>query len=79
MAILYIRNELGEFEAIPAIEGKQGPRGEQGPPGKDGENGTNGKDGKTPVKGVDYYTDNEKEEMIQDVIQRLPIYAGEVE
>lgn len=49
-------------------EGKQGPQGEtgpqgpEGPAGKDGQNGrdgTNGQDGKdgyTPVKGVDYFT-----------------------
>ena len=67
MAILYIRNENGEFEPVPAIKGNTGP---QGPAGADG---------KTPVKGVDYYTETEKQEMVQAVIAKLPIYNGEVE
>ena len=45
-------------------------RGEQGPAGQDG---------KTPVKGVDYYTDQDKQEMVQAVIAALPVYNGEVE
>ena len=31
-----------------------------------------GADGKTPVKGVDYYTEADKEEMVQAVIAALP-------
>lgn len=31
-----------------------------------------GADGKTPVKGVDYYTETDKEEMVQAVIAALP-------
>ena len=38
----------------------------------------NGKDGKTPVKGVDYYTDADKSDMVQAVIAALPVYNGEV-
>lgn len=38
----------------------------------------NGKDGKTPVKGVDYYTDADKSDMVQAVIDALPVYNGEV-
>ena len=38
-----------------------------------------GADGKTPVKGVDYYTEADKEEMVQAVIAALPVYSGEVE
>lgn len=45
-------------------------RGEQGPAGQDG---------KTPVKGVDYYTEQDKQEMVQAVIAALPVYNGEVE
>lgn len=52
------------------------PRGAAGTNGKDG---VNGADGKTPVKGVDYYTEADKEEMVQAVIAALPVYNGEVE
>lgn len=39
------------------IQGIQGPKGDPGTPGKDGQNGT------TPVKGVDYWTDDDKKEI----------------
>ena len=34
--------------------------------GKDGTNGTDGKDGKTPVKGTDYFTQADKQEIAED-------------
>ena len=33
---------------------------------------------KTPIKGVDYYTDADKAEMVAAVIAALPVYSGEV-
>lgn len=36
-----------------------------------GTNGTNGKDGYTPIKSVDYYTDEDKAEMVADVVSSL--------
>ena len=48
--------------------GATGPQGEQGPAGKDGTNGT---DGYTPVKGTDYYTAADKEEMVNLVLARV--------
>lgn len=66
---------IGENDTgVPAI----GPEGNQGLPGKDGQDGQPGKDGYTPQKGVDYWTDADKAEMIQAVINALPVYAGEV-
>ena len=41
--------------------------------------GAPGADGYTPEKGVDYYTDADKQEMVQSVIAALPVYNGEVE
>lgn len=35
--------------------------------------------GKTPEKGVDYYTEQDKQEMVEAVIAALPVYNGEVE
>lgn len=40
--------------------------------------GEKGDDGHTPVKGKDYYTEAEKEEMVAAVIAALPVYDGEV-
>ena len=48
-------------DAINEIEATQG---EQGPQGEKGEQGPAGVDGKTPVKGVDYFTADDKEEML---------------
>jgi hypothetical protein len=42
--------------------GDPGQKGEQGNPGKDGVNGkdgTNGQDGYTPVRGTDYWTNQD--------------------
>jgi hypothetical protein len=38
-----------------------------------------GKDGYTPQKGVDYWTDADKAEIVAAVIAALPVYGGEVE
>ena len=37
-----------------------------------------GKAGRTPVNGVDYFTEAEKAEMVSAVIAALPVYNGEV-
>lgn len=42
-------------------------KGEPGPQGAPGPKGPQGKDGKTPVKGVDYYTPKEKEELKAEI------------
>ena len=42
----------------------------------DVKNGTNGSEGYTPVKGVDYWTGADKEEMVQSVLAALPNAAG---
>ena len=35
-----------------------------------------GKDGNTPVKGVDYFTDTDKAEMVKSVLAALPTWTG---
>ena len=51
----------------------------QGKDGQDGVDGKDGTDGNTPQKGVDYFTPEDKAEMVKDVIAALPVYEGEVE
>lgn len=48
-------------------------------PGEKGEPGEPGKDGYTPVKGTDYWTAADKQEMVNEVLAALPTYEGEVE
>ena len=54
------------------LKGEKGDTGEQGPAGQ------NGVDGYTPQKGVDYFTEADKQELVQDVLNALP-NAEEVE
>lgn len=49
--------------------------GKNGTDGKDGENGKDGMDGQngyTPIKGTDYWTENDKQEIVMDVLAILP-------
>ena len=64
MEILKIRNSsTGEWASIPAIKGDKGEKGDKG---------DKGENGYTPVKGVDYFTDADKQELIQDILSALP-------
>lgn len=47
-----------------------GLKGAAGTPGK------NGTDGKTPVKGTDYWTEADKEEIVNDTLAALPKWTG---
>lgn len=41
-----------------------------------GEDGKDGMDGRTPEKGVDYWTPNDKAEIVTEVLQTLPNASG---
>ena len=47
-------------------------RGATGAPGKDGAKGEPGAPGKTPVRGTDYWTADDKQEIVNDVLAALP-------
>ena len=51
------------------IQGIQGVKGDKGDKGADGANGT---DGHTPVKGTDYWTASDKQDIVNDVLAALP-------
>lgn len=44
--------------------------------GLEGDKGADGKDGKTPVKGTDYWTTADKEEIVADTLAALPTWTG---
>lgn len=72
------KGDKGE-QGIQGIAGKDGANGKDGSNGKDGVNGQDGKDGvdgKTPKKGEDYYTEADKQEMVQLVLAALPSSEG---
>lgn len=47
-------------------------KGDRGEPGLPGETGPQGADGYTPVKGTDYWTETDKQEIINEVLAALP-------
>ena len=53
-------------------QGIQGLKGEQGIQGPKGEQGETGQDGYTPIKGTDYWTEDDKEEMKNDILNYFP-------
>lgn len=60
-------------QGIPGKDGAAGPRGVQGEPGVAGPAGPAGK---TPVKGVDYYTEADRSEMVNLVLGAMPKWTG---
>ncbi len=59
--------------------GPQGIPGKDGQPGTDGKPGLDGKPGKdgyTPVKGTDYWTAEDRQSMVSDVLSALPTWTG---
>ena len=61
--------------------GPQGPKGDTGatgPQGPKGDTGATGPQGPKPVKGEDYWTAADQEDIVRQVIDALPKYNGEV-
>lgn len=62
------------FQSLNPVHGKDGKDGRDGVDGKDGRDGVDGQDGAdgyTPVKGTDYWTEDDRKEMIEAVIQAI--------
>ena len=59
-------------------QGPKGDTGDTGPQGPKGDTGDTGPQGKTPMKGTDYWTAADRQQMVNDVIAALPVYNGEV-
>lgn len=53
-------------------------KGEQGEPGEDGQDGSPGADGYTPVKGVDYFTETDKQEIAEQAAQLVEVPEVEI-
>lgn len=53
----------------PGEQGPKGDPGERGPEGQQGVQGKNGNDGHTPVRGVDYWTDADKQSIYDETKQ----------
>lgn len=56
--------------------GEMGPKGDTGEQGIQGIQGPKGEDGKTPVKGEDYFTEEDKNAFIDEILDKLPKWSG---
>lgn len=56
--------------------GEQGPKGEKGNTGATGAQGPAGANGYTPVRGTDYWTAADQEQIVSDVLAALPNAQG---
>lgn len=65
-----------QLRGEPGPQGEQGIQGETGPQGPQGDTGPVGPAGYTPVKGTDYFTEEEKTEMVNEVLAALPTMEG---
>ena len=69
-----LKGEKGDAGAQgPAgADGAQGPKGDKGDPGEMGPQGPAGADGHTPVKGTDYFTESDKQEIAVAASELVP-------
>lgn len=63
---------IGSTDTGKPSRGVAGAKGSDGANGKDGAQGEKGADGKTPVRGTDYWTAADKQEIVSSVIAALP-------
>lgn len=63
---------VGNTDTGKPSRGATGAKGSDGANGKDGAQGEKGADGKTPVRGTDYWTTADKQEIVNSVIAALP-------
>lgn len=64
---------LGDTDTGKPSRGETGPAGADG---KDGATGAAGADGYTPVKGTDYWTADDQQSIVADVLAALPTWEG---
>ena len=62
---------------IAMIQGERGLQGQKGDQGPQGPKGEKGNDGYTPQKGVDYFTESEINEFINEVESSFPTKLSE--
>lgn len=56
-------NEGTEQDFLDSLKGEKGDKGDSGEPGEKGDKGDSGADGYTPVRGTDYWTEEDKAEI----------------
>lgn len=75
----FTQEEIDAFtEKVRALvkEGIDGKDGVDGVDGVDGQDGQDGEDGYTPIYGIDYFTEQERQRMIKDVLKDVKVKDG---
>lgn len=76
--IYYVDDTYAYTKSGASIRGASGAKGSTGETGAAGADGKDGVDGKTPVLGTDYFTEADREDMIQQILSELgaiPVYG----
>lgn len=68
--------ETTSTEVINGIDGKDGYTPVKGVDYFDGKDGANGKDGYTPQKGIDYFTQSDINQIVNEVLNKIPTSEG---
>lgn len=63
-------------KGVDYFDGKDGSDGKDGQDGKPGADGKDGAPGKTPVRGEDYWTAEDKTEIVEEVLEQIPESGG---
>ncbi len=77
-AFTYDKFTTEQLENLRGPQGKQGIQGEQGLTGDKGDKGDDGSPGYTPIKGIDYFTDNEIAEIKNNLQEEVNTQINEV-
>lgn len=71
-----VNTALEQAKESGLFDGKPGADGKDGKDGQDGQNGRDGVDGKTPIKGTDYFTPADVQEIAEQAAELVDIPAG---
>jgi len=77
-AFTYDKFTTEQLEKLRGPQGKQGIQGEQGLTGDKGDKGDDGASGYTPIKGIDYFTDNEIAEIKNNLQEEVNTQINKV-
>ena len=70
---------MHKYTALPGETGPQGPTGPQGEKGPQGETGPQGPAGAAPVKGTDYFTEADKQELAAAAAAQVSVPVSSVD
>ena len=66
-----IEKKDGTEKIVEILDGEKGNKGDKGDTGADGQDGRDGQDGYTPQKGIDYFTEQDIEEIEGDILNEV--------